>query len=473
MDTEWPLATMTTMAIPTFSLRRWRSYALYRNRGNGTFDDATDLAGLSGPRDWPTSAAFGDLDGDGDLDLYVCHYTDWDPERTAPCPHPSDPARHGYCVPRGLGSMPDHVFRNDGGRFVDVSACAGVCSADRDGRGLGVVIADFDGDGRSDVYVANDMTANFLFHSLGDFRFEEIGESAGVASGGEGGYQAGMGVACGDSNGDGRPELAVTNFYGESTSLFVNLGGGLFGDRTAASGLAAPTRYVLGFGASFLDADNDGRLDLAQSNGHVNDNRPAMPYAMTAQLFFGDGFGRFVDVSPRAGEPWQVPRVGRGLAVGDLDNDGRLDLLVVADRENLAYLHNLGPAGHFVVVGLEGRTPGSNCDAVGARVTLTAGSHRQVAERIGGGSFLSAGEHRLHFGLGAETEIDDLEVRWPSGHIDHFTGLAVDTGYRLREGQMHASPLPGWTRPGRSFHDVEARKCPLRWPPGRSKKAWN
>ncbi len=230
-----------------------------------------------------------------------------------------------------------------------------------------MVIADFDGDGRSDVYVANDMTANFLFHSLGDFRFEEIGESAGVASGGEGGYRAGMGVACGDANGDGRPELAVTNFYGESTSLFVNLGGGLFGDRTAASGLAAPTRYVLGFGASFLDADNDGRLDLAQSNGHVNDNRPGMPYAMTAQLFFGDGFGRFVDVSQRAGEPWQVPRVGRGLAVGDLDNDGRLDLLVVADRENLAYLHNLGPAGHFVVVGLEGRTPGSNCDAVGAR----------------------------------------------------------------------------------------------------------
>ena len=369
--------------------------------------------------------------------------------------------------------MPDHVFRNDGGRFVDVSARAGVCSADRDGRGLGVVIADFDGDGRSDVYVANDMTANFLFHSLGDFRFEEIGESAGVASGGEGGYRAGMGVACGDANGDGRPELAVTNFYGESTSLFVNLGGGLFGDRTAASGLAAPTRYVLGFGASFLDADNDGRLDLAQSNGHVNDNRPGMPYAMTAQLFFGDGFGRFVDVSQRAGEPWQVPRVGRGLAVGDLDNDGRLDLLVVADRENLAYLHNLGPAGHFVVVGLEGRTPGSNCDAVGALVTLTAGNHRQVAERIGGGSFLSAGDDRLHFGLGAETDIDDLEVRWPSGHIDHFRGLAVDTGYRLREGQVHASPLPGWTRPGRSFHDVERRKCPLRWPPGRSKKAWN
>jgi enediyne biosynthesis protein E4 len=443
---------------PDLFVTRWRSYALYRNRGNGTFDDATDLAGLSGPRDWPTSAAFGDLDGDGDLDLYVGHYTDWDPERTAPCPHPSDPARHGYCVPRGLGAMPDHIFRNDGGRFVDVSARAGVRSADRDGRGLGVVIADLDGDGRSDIYVANDMTANFLFHNRGDFLFEEVGESAGVAAGGDGGYRAGMGIACGDTNGDGRPELAVTNFYGESTSLFANLGGGLFGDRTAASGLAAPTRYVLGFGASFLDADNDGRLDLAQANGHVNDNRPAVPYAMPAQLFLGDGFGRFVDVSRQAGEAWQVPHVGRGLAVGDLDNDGRLDVLVTADRENLVYLHNRGPAGHFIVLGLEGKTPGSNRDAVGARVTLTAGSHRQVAERIGGGSYLSACDNRLHFGLGAETDIDDLEVRWPSGHIDHFRGLAVDTGYRLREGQMHASPLPGWTRPGPSFHDAEARE---------------
>ena len=254
-------------------------------------------AGLGGERDWPTSAAFGDLDGDGDLDLYVCHYTDWDPQRTAPCPHPIHPDRHGYCVPRGLGAMPDHVFRNDGGRFVDVSAQAGVRDADRDGRGLGVVIADLDDDGRPDIYVANDMTANFLFRNRGGFRFEEVGELSGAGSSGEGGYQAGMGIACGDLDGDGRLDLAVTNFYGESTAFYHNLGAGQFANHTAAIGLAAPTRYVLGFGTAFLDANNDGRLDLAQTNGHVIDYRPAMPYAMPAQLFLGDGFGRLVDVS--------------------------------------------------------------------------------------------------------------------------------------------------------------------------------
>jgi len=432
---------------PDLLITRWRSYALYHNRSDGTFEDVTQAAGLGGPRDWPTSAAFGDLDGDGDLDLYVCHYTDWDAERTAPCPHPTHPDRHGYCVPRGLGSMPDHVFRNDGGRFVDVSDQAGIREADRDGRGLGVVIVDIDDDGRPDIYVANDMTANFLFHNLGAFRFEEVGASAGVASGGEGGYRAGMGIACGDSNGDGRPDLAVTNFYGESTSLSVNLGGGLFADRTTDAGLAAPTRYVLGFGIAFLDANNDGRLDLAQANGHVIDYRPEIPYAMPGQLLLGDGLGRFVDVSGRAGAPWLVPRLGRGLAVGDLDNDGKPDLLIVAEGEALAYFHNQGPAGHFVTFKLEGRAPTSNRDAVGARLALTAGGRRQVARRQGGGSFCSASDDRLHFGLGEATGIEQVEIRWPSGHVGRYVGLAADAGYLIREGQARPSPLQGWRRP--------------------------
>ena len=338
---------------PDLFVTRWRSYALYRNRGDGTFEDATERAGLEGGRDWPTSAAFGDLDGDGDLDLYVCHYAAWDPRHSPPCPHPNDPDRHAYCVPRSLEAMPDHVFRNDGGRFVDVTASAGI--VDRDGRGLGVVIADLDDDGRPDIYVANDMTANLLFRNLGGFRFEEVAETSGVGSNGDGGYQAGMGVACGDLDGDGRPELAVTNFYGESTSLFYNLGAVLFADRTAAFGLAAPSRYVLGFGAAFLDANNDGRLDLVQANGHVNDYRPGIPYAMPAQLFLGIGGGRLAEVSDSAGACWRAPRLGRGLAVGDLDNDGRPDLLIVAEGEPLAYFHNRGPVGHFLTLGLEGR----------------------------------------------------------------------------------------------------------------------
>jgi hypothetical protein len=290
------------------------------------------------------------------------------------------------------------------------------------------------------------MSANFLFRNRGGFRFEELATESGVATNAEGDYLAGMGVACGDLDGDGRLDLAVTNFYGESTSFYQNLGAWQFVDRTAAIGLAAASRHLLGFGAAFLDANNDGRLDLATANGHISDIRPSGPYAMPAQLLLGGTGLRLDDVSQRAGAPWQILRIGRGLAAGDLDNDGRPDLLIVSDGQPLAYLHNQGPAGHFVTVQLEGSPPGSNRDAVGARVMLTAGGRRQVAQRLGGGSFLSAGDHRLHFGLGASTRVQVIEVRWPSGHVDRYTDLAADTAYLLRERQAQASPPRGWRR---------------------------
>jgi hypothetical protein len=387
------------------------------------------------------------LDGDGDLDLYVCHYADWDPQRSPLCPHPSDPHKYSFCGPRTFAAMPDHVFRNDGGRFVDVSDQAGIRAADRDGRGLGIVAAHFDDDERIDLFVANDMSANFLFRNQGGFRFAETAAESGVAASTAGGYLAGMGVACGDLDGDGNLDLAVTNFYGESTTFYRNLGDGQFVDQTTAIGLAAPSRYLLGFGAAFFDANNDGRLDLATANGHVNDLRPLLPYAMPAQLLLGEATGRLSDVSRRAGTPWQVPRLGRGLAVGDLDNDGRLDLLIVGEGAPLAYFHNQGPAGHFISFELQGDGRLSNRDAVGARVSLRAGGLRQVAERIAGSSFLSANDHRLHFGLGASTRVESVEVRWPSGRVDRYAGLAADTGYRLREGRAEASPLPrGWRK---------------------------
>ena len=230
---------------PDLFITRWRSYALYRNRGDGTFEDVTARAGLDGDRDWPTSAAFADLDGDGDLDLYVCHYGVWDSEHPKLCKDPTG-TRYLSCDPRAIEAMPDHVFRNDAGKFVNVTREAGM--VEQGGRGLGVVAADLDDDGRIDVFVANDTTANDLFHNLGGFRFEEIGTIAGVAANAAGGYQAGMGVACGDLDGDGRLDLAVTNFYLESTSFFRNLGQNAFADRTAAIGLAAPSRHRLGFG---------------------------------------------------------------------------------------------------------------------------------------------------------------------------------------------------------------------------------
>jgi tetratricopeptide (TPR) repeat protein len=426
---------------PDLFVTRWRSYALYRNRGDGTFEDVTGAWGLGGDRDWPTSAAFADLDNDGDLDLYVCHYAVWDPDHPRLC---RSPGSKGYitCDPHIVASLPDHVFRNDGGRFVHVTAEAGF--VDPDGRGLGVVAADFDDDGQVDLYVANDGTANYLFHNRGGFRFEEVGHQAGVAANAEGGYQAGMGIACGDLDGDGRLDLAVTNFFGESTSFYRNLGGGLFADRTAAIGLAAPSRYLLGFGAAFLDANNDGWLDLITANGHVMDSRPQAPYAMPLQLLLGGPGGCLVDISSRSGLPFLVPHLGRGLAVGDLDNDGRLDAVVVAQNEPLLYLHNRTEGGRSLTLRLEGTV--SNRDAVGARVTVEANGRRWVAQRVGGGSYQSASDPRLHFGLGAARRVDRAEVRWPSGWVDLYTGLDPDAAYLLREGDPKARPLENWDR---------------------------
>jgi hypothetical protein len=416
---------------------RWRSYALYRNRGDGTFEDVTTAAGLGGDRDWPTSAAFADLDNDGDLDLYVCHYLKWDAGHPRLCQNRS---RSAYisCDPLDSEALPDHVFRNDGGRFTDVTALAGI--VDREGRGFGVVAVDVDDDNRVDLFVANDRSANYLFHNQGGFRFEEQGLMAGVACNAHGGNQAGMGVAAGDLDGDGRLDLAVTNFFDESTTLFHNLGGGQFADHTAAVGLAAPSRDRLGFGIAFLDANNDGRLDLMTANGHVADYRPEVAYAMPVQLLIGGPGAWLTDVTRRAGPPFLVPHLGRGLAIGDLDNDGRVDALVVANNEPMVYLHNRTAGDHFLTIALEGTR--SNRDGVGARVIVEAAGSRQVSQRLGGGSFLSASDPRLHFGVGPATRIDRLEIHWPSGRVDSFRDLDADRGYRLREGDPKPADLP-------------------------------
>jgi tetratricopeptide (TPR) repeat protein len=426
---------------PDLFVTRWHSYALYHNRGDGTFEDATQAASLGGDRDWPTSAAFADLDGDGDLDLYVCHYAAWEVDNPRVC---RDPARNVYvnCNPLESESRPDHLFRNDSGRFVDVTAAAGI--VDRNGRGLGVLAADLDDDGRVDLFVANDLTANFLWRNRGGMRFEEVGHDAGVAGNARGGYQAGMGVACGDLDGDGRIDLAVTNFFGESTTFYRNLGGGVFGDSTVPKGLAEASRRLLGFGIVFFDYDNDGRLDLATANGHIDDYRPNFPYFMPVQLLAGTGHGRLVDVSAKAGKPWNVPRMGRGLAAGDLDNDGRVDLLVLSQNQPLAYFHNRTQTGHFATFHLTGRP--SNREGIGAKVSLTAGGRRRVVTREGGGSYQSASDLRIHFGLGDVDHIDEVEVAWPAGRVDRYRDLRADTGYTLKEGAGEAAPLTGYPR---------------------------
>jgi enediyne biosynthesis protein E4 len=425
---------------PDLFITRLRSYALYRNRGDGTFEDVTASAGLAGLRDYPASAAFADLDNDGDLDLYVCHYMIYDPVNPALCP--KGEGEYMYCDPMKFQPAADHVFRNDGGRFVEVTVPSGF--TDPGGRSLGVVAADLDDDNKIDLFVTNDGTANYLFHNLGGFRFEEMGQIAGVAASANGGFKAGMGIACGDLDGDGRPDLVVTNFYGESSTLYANLGGGLFSDRTTQSRLDTATRYLLGFGTAFLDFDNDGRLDLMTVNGHVNDMRPYTAFAMPTQLLAGDGRGNLVDVSATAGTPWSVLKVGRGLAAGDLDNDGRIDAVVLAQNDALRYFHNGTKGGHFVTFRLQGMT--SNRDGVGARITIVAGGQKQVAQRFGGGSYQSAGDPRLHFGLGNSDRVESVEVRWPSGRVNHFTNLQGDRAYRLIEGDESAKPLEGFQR---------------------------
>jgi tetratricopeptide (TPR) repeat protein len=425
---------------PDLFITRWRSYALYRNNGNGTFTDVTGAAGLGGDRGWPTSAAFADLDNDGDLDLYVCHYLIFDAEHPMLCPDAKGGYR--YCEPSKFPSEQDHLFRNDHGRFVDVTAAAGI--VDPVGRGLGVVAVDVDDDGRTDLFVANDGMGNYLFHNLGGLRFEEIGHVAGIAGNAQGGYQASMGIACGDLDEDGRPDLVVTNFFNESSTLFQNLGQGLFGDRTSASGLGPASRYYLGFGTAFLDYNNDGRLDLLTANGNVNDERPYNFYGMPVQLLAGQPGGRLGDVSAGCGPPWGVLRIGRGLAAGDLDNDGRVDAVILSQNEPLAYFHNRAPCGHSVTFRLEGTV--SNRDGVGAVVTVNRGGRRQVVPRFGGGSYQSACDPRLHFGLGAATRIETLEVRWPSGRTDRFSDLAIDQGYLIREGDAAPKPMAGFGR---------------------------
>ena len=425
---------------PDLFLTRWGAYALYRNNGDGTFEDATEGSGLGGDRDWPTSAAFADLDGDGDLDLYVCHYLVWDPEHPRVCKEPDEDVVR-LCNPGLFPSRPDHLYRNDGGRFVDVTEEAGI--VDPHGRGMGVVANDFDGDGLIDLYVANDQTANFLWRNLGGMRFEEFGQVAGVAASGHGGYQAGMGVSCGDPNGDGLPDLVVTNFYDEGTTLYQNLGRGIFNDSSASAGVSTVTRSLLGFGIAFLDANNDGWDDLAQANGHVDDFRPDSPYAMPAQLLLGGPSGRLVDAGGRAGEPWTVDRLGRAMAEGDLDNDGRMDLVLLSLDSPLALLRNQSEGlGRWATFALEGSE--SARDAVGARVTVSAGGRDRVGWRVGGGSYQSSGDPRLHFGLGDADRIDSVEVRWPSGRVDRFEGLPADSAFLIREGAPGPGPLAGF-----------------------------
>ncbi len=398
----------------------WRDQRLYRNRGGGRFEDVTACAGLMSSL-WSTSSAFADLDGDGDLDLYVANYLDFDSRSPPYCAAPD--GRRDYCGPEDFAAQPDRLYRNNGdGTFTDVSMAAGINVPE--GRGLGVLIAELTGDNRPDIYVANDGGSCWLFANLGELRFKEIGEAAGVARDGQGHAIAGMGVAAGDLDDDGQPDLVVGNYFSRSTIAFQAVPNprATYRDATSRLGLAAATRQVVGFGLALVDFDGDGRTDLIQANGHVLDRaRLGIPFAMRPTLLRNTAAG-FREVTEGAGPWFERPMLGRGLAVGDLDDDGRPDVAVNSLDAPAALLHNASEGNHFLVIEIINK---AGRPAVGARVQVTAGRHRQVNLVVAGGSYLASSQPRLFFGLGSVQSVERVEVTWPWGSVESFSEPAI------------------------------------------------
>lgn len=419
---------------------------LYHNEPDGAggrrFADVTDAAGLKDPH-WATSAAWFDLDGDARLDLYVCNYCEVDLAHYPACGDPKS-GEPMCCPPSHFPATRHRLFRNlGGGRFADATGPSGLGDVPP-APGLGVVAVDLDGDGRTDLYVANDMKPGYLLHNLGGGRLADVALTAGAALGMDGTLVAGMGVAAGDVDGSGRPSLFVTNYERKPNALYLNRGNLRFREAGMPAGLAGPALSRLGFGAAFVDADLDGRLDAATANGHVHRAAAKVVnsrYAQPAQLILGDGRGKFRDVSEQAGPYFAEPRVGRGLAVADYDDDGRPDLVYSNNGGPPALLRNLTPTDHgWVRLELVGDGVKSNRNAVGARVEVEAGGVKQVHWVVGGGSYLSASDRRLSAGLGTSEKVDRVTVTWPSGRRDEYRDLPSRRGYRLTEGRPAPEP---------------------------------
>jgi len=405
---------------------------LYENRGDGTFEDVTDRAGV-GHEAWSVGAGFFDAEGDGDLDLFVVGYVDFAYDNHKFCGNAKLKIR-AYCHPDVYEALPDVFYRNQGdGRFTEVSRAAGVIPSP-DAKGLGVAMADFDGDGHQDVFVANDSTMNHLYLGDGEGRFRESALLAGVGFGGSGKAEAGMGIEFGDLDGDGRAELFLTHLDRETNTLYRPVGEGLYTDATEAAGLGRPSLPWVAFGVVFLDHDADGDLDVFVTNGHIIDNielfDASRSHRQPAQLFDNRG-GKFVEVSGRLG--LDEPLVGRGAARGDLDGDGRPDLVVTQNGDRALVLLARGPAGRSLTLELEGRE--SNPQGYGAVVELAVGDRRQVRPVLSSSSYLSQGAPELHFGLGEAEKADELVIRWPSGKIDRHRDLRAGFRYVVTEGE--------------------------------------
>ena len=411
---------------------------LYHNDGGKKFSDVTAKAGVGNAGRWGTSAAFADYDNDGYLDLYVANYVDINLGNLPAMGSSKFCQYRGIavsCGPRGLPGSRDRLYHNRGdGTFEDVTEKLNI---DPQGNyGLGVIWLDYNNDGCMDIYVADDSTPSMLYRGDCKGGFAEVGASAGVAYSADGMEQAGMGVDAADYDHDGFLDLIKANFSDDSNNLYHNDGTGEFTDMAGASGFGAPSIPKLGFGAKFFDGDNDGWSDIFIANGHVNPQVDAHSFGVTYAernfLFRNMANGKFEEIGQSAGAALRIPRVGRGAAVADIDNDGRLDLLVSNLDAAPLLLRNITRNGnHWVTIKTVGTR--SNRDGIGARVEIDAGGLRQVDEVRANSSYLSASDLRVHFGLGRASRIDRITVRWPSGQVDTLRDQGVDRVVVVRE----------------------------------------
>ena len=422
----------------------WGDCALWRNNGDGTFTDVAEKAGVTtrtttGLKRWNTGCAFLDYDRDGKLDLYVANYIDFDP-KTAPLPESVPCLYEGLlvaCGPPGLKGGKDILFRNNGdGTFTDVSKKAGILK--KEGTyGLGVLVGDFDNDGWPDIYVADDSAPSALFKNNRDGTFTDIALESGVAFGADGKTQAGMGVTAADIVGTGKLDIFKTNFAGDTSSLYRNLGNDSFEDATFQAGIGRNSRF-LGWGASFLDFDNDGWPDIITCNGHVypevREKESESGYREPKVLYRNLRNGKFEDVSADAGPGVIEPVPGRGCAIGDFDNDGNLDIVTNCMNDLPQLLHcRTTLSNNWIKVKTVGTK--SNRSGIGARIYCTPeGEHRQMDEVRSGGSYISQSDLRIHFGVGKATKVN-LEVHWPSGQVDRADQVPTNRVVTMIEGR--------------------------------------
>ena len=426
--------------FPDIYVTQYGRSILYRNNGDGTFTDVTEKAGVAAPG-WASSAVWFDYDNDGRLDLFVCRFVDFDKTKHHNCGAPGIPALKGlneYCYPRIYTPMPSWLFHNNGdGTFTDVSQKIGI--ADNPGKSWGVVATDVNNDGWLDLFVSNDTEANFLFMNRGGKKFEEIGFTAGVGFGEGGKARSGMGVDSADVNQDGWMDLFVTDLDHELFGFYQNKHDETFDDIAASSGIAAASKLMSGWGLKFFDYDNDGDLDLMIANGHPDDLIEKIydnvGFRERLMLFRNTG-GTLKNISSESGPVFQQPMSARGLALGDFNNDGAVDVLISCnDEPPILVQNNAGKQNHWLGLKLVGKK--SNIDAVGAIIKYQAGDLKRTRMKVGGGSYLSSHDPRMVLGIGNRPKLDWVEIKWPgpSGQVQRFTDLPIDHYITITEGQ--------------------------------------